>query len=275
MRWLLTVAILCPEHDVLYIQVPATGSSVVAQVLREELGGRQVPEQSIRRNGKLLVSGPHCTAPELIAHDVLSREDIDACLVIANVRNPFDRWTTYYQRRAGEEWIERSMGSLRRQLEKEVETHGLSHQEYEQRRRAIDKREQKQKRKGRLMRWVGFNTWMKYTLLRWRWTGARGSGPGLDEYAFPMLDGVDVAIRQERLNEGLNRVLEIAGVEMQAELPENNTTRGKKPYMEYYTWTTRALAEQMIAPQMERFGYDFEGPADDRSTIVLSEKLES
>jgi hypothetical protein len=269
------VAILCPEHDVLYIQVPATGSSVVAQVLREELGGRQVPEQSIRRNGKLLVSGPHCTAPELIAHDVLSREDINACLVIANVRNPFDRWTTYYQRRAGEEWIERSMGSLRRQLEKEVETHGLSHQEYEQRRRAIDKREQKQKRKGRLMRWVGFNTWMKYTLLRWRWSGARGSGPGLDEYAFPMLDGVDIAIRQERLNEGLNRVLEIAGVEMWAELPENNTTRGKKPYMEYYTWTTRALAEQMIAPQMERFGYDFEGPADDRSTIVLSEKLES
>lgn len=269
------MAILCPEHDLLYIQVPATGSSVVAKALRDECGGKQVPKQSIRRNGQLVVSGPHCTVPELVGHGVLSRDDISSCLVVANVRNPFDRWVTYYQRRTGEQWVEYSMRSLRRQLEQEGDTYGLSKEEYEQRRQAIDEREQKQKRKGRLMRWVGFNTWMKYTLLRWRWTGVRGKSPGLGEYAFPMLSGVDVAIRQEWLNEGVNRVLEVAGVGAQIELPERNTTSGKKPYTEYYSWATRALAEQMIAPQMVRFGYDFEGPAENREMIVLSEKLES
>ena len=124
------MAILCSEHDLLYIQVPATGSSVVAQVLRDELGGEQVPERSIRRNGQVVVSGPHCTVPELVAHDVLTREEIDSCLVVATVRNPFDRWATYYQRRAGEDWIEYSMGSLRRQLEREHDAYGLSDEEY-------------------------------------------------------------------------------------------------------------------------------------------------
>jgi len=76
------VAILCRGHDLLYTQVPATGSSVVAKVLREELGGEQVPEQSIRRNGQMVVPGPHCTVPELIAHDVLSRDNIGSCLVV-------------------------------------------------------------------------------------------------------------------------------------------------------------------------------------------------
>lgn len=265
------MAILCREHNLLYIQVPATGSSVVAQVLREELEGEQVPAQSIRQNGQVVVSGPHCTVPELVTHGVLSRGDIGSCLVVANVRNPFDRWTTYYQRRAGEEWIERSMGSLRRQLEQEREAYELSDEEYAQRQEAIDERERRQKRKGRLMRWVGFNTWMKYTLLRWRW----GSSQDLDEYAFPMLSGVDVAIRQEQLNEGLNRILEIAEVGAQVELPEKNKTSGKRPYTEYYSRSTRMLAEYMLAPQLETFGYDPQGPVDDRSVIFLEGEVES
>ena len=121
------------------------------------------------------------------------------------------------------------------------------------------------------MRWFGFNTWMKYTLLRWRWNEGRSLG----EYAFPMLSGVDVAIRQEQLNEGLNRVLEVARVGAQVELPKKNKTSGKKPYTEYYSWSTRMLAERMIAPQMERFGYDFEGALDDKDVIFLEEELGS
>jgi hypothetical protein len=55
------MATLCREHDLLYIPVPATGSSVVAQVFWEEFGGEQVPEQSIWRDGQMVVSGSHCT----------------------------------------------------------------------------------------------------------------------------------------------------------------------------------------------------------------------
>ena len=37
-----------------------------------------------------------------------------------------------------------------------------------------------------------------------------------------MLGGVDVAIRQEHLNEGVNRVLKIAGVDERVRLPEKH-----------------------------------------------------
>jgi hypothetical protein len=43
------MAILCREHDLLYIQVPATGSSVVALALQNQLGGERVPTQPVRR----------------------------------------------------------------------------------------------------------------------------------------------------------------------------------------------------------------------------------
>lgn len=263
------MAILCREHDLLYIRVPATGSSVVARALQEKLGGEPVPERPVRRNGDTVVSKTHCTVSELITHGVLSRECVDRCLVVANVRNPFDRWTTYYQRRAGGDWIEYSAGVLRRKLEREREE--ISSEEYDRRREAIDRREQEQKRKGRLMRRVGFNAWMMFTLLRWRWTGRQDTGRELQGYAFPMLGGVDVAIRQERLNEGLNQVLKTAGVDTRVELPEKNKTSGKKPRSEYYSWSTRALVEWMIGPQMKKFGYGFEGTADARKAIFLNE----
>lgn len=260
------MAVLCPKHDLLYIRVPSTGSSVVANVLVEELEGEKLLKQDIQRDGQTVVPRTHCTVSELVEHGVLSPDLIDSSFVVANVRNPFDRWTTYYQRRVGEEWLESSSEVKRNKLERNRDAGELSDEEYEQRKKDIEQREQQQKRKGRLMRWAGFNNWVKYTLLRWKMgTNSRGLG----EYAFPMLSGVDVAIRQERLNEGLNQLLDAADAGIHLELPESNTTSGKKPYTDYYSWTTRALVERMIGPQMEKFGYDFEGPTDDRSVIFL------
>lgn len=261
------MAILCREHDLLYIRVPATGSSVVARALQEEVGGEPVPERPVRQNGDTVVSKTHCTVSELVTHGVLSRECVDRCLVVANVRNPFDRWTTYYQRRAGGDWIEYSAGVQRRQLARRREK--LTDEEYERKRRAINQREQEQKRKGRLMRWLGFNAWMTYTLVRWWWKG-KSRGQELSKYAFPMLGGVDVAIRQEHLNEGVNRVLEIAGVDERVRLPEKNMTSGKQPYTEYYAWSSRALVESMLGSEMRHFGYGFPGPAGDEPVVFLN-----
>jgi hypothetical protein len=264
------MAILCPEHDLLYIRVPATGSSVVARILEEELGGISVTEQALREEGRIAVPRTHVTVPELVDGDILSRDVLGSCLVVANVRNPFDRWTTYYQRRAGDDWIDYSFGVRKRQIERDREHLHLSAGEYERRQRTLEERKQEQKRKGRRMRWVGFNNWMKYTLLRWWWKRGRSNGRGLSEYAFPMLSGVDVAIRQEQLNKGVNRVLEIAGADEQVELPEKNKTSGKKPYTEYYAWSTRVLAENMFASEMKRFGYGFSGPVDDEPVVSLN-----
>lgn len=262
------MAILCPEHDLLYIRVPATGSSVVTRVLKEELGGISVTERALRKEGEITVPRTHVTVPELLEEGVLSQDEVNSCLVVANVRNPFDRWATYYQRRAGEDWLDYSFGVRRRQIERDRERLDLSSEEYERRQRNLEERRREQKRRGQLMRWVGFNNWMTYTLLRWWWTEG-GANRKLREYAFPMLDGVDVAIRQEQLNEGLNRVLEIAGAGTRVELPEKNTTSGKKPYTEYYSWPTRSLAETLLGNEMEVLGYRFEGLPNSDSLVDL------
>ncbi len=119
------------------------------------------------------------------------------------------------------------------------------------------------------MRWVGFNAWMTYTLVRWWWKG-KSRGQELSKYAFPMLGGVDVAIRQEHLNEGVNRVLEIAGVDERVRLPEKNMTSAKQPYTEYYAWSSRALVESMLGSEMRHFGYGFPGPVGDEPVVFLN-----
>ena len=178
--------------------------------LQEELGNQTVPVQPVRHDVHTIVSDPHCTVPSLTEGDVLSQEYLAPCLFVANVQNSFDRWPTYYQRRVGEEWVEYSAGTQRRRLDREREALNISEAEYERRRRSIKDWEQVQKRKGRKMRRVGFNGWMTYTLLRWWKNSVLDPNRPLIEYAFPMLTGVDVAIRQERLGDGLNRVLELA-----------------------------------------------------------------
>ena len=263
------MAILCPEHDLLYIQVPATGSSVVARTLKEELDGTPVPEQPIRKDdGGILVHRTHCTVPDLLEYDVLSQETVDSCLVFANVRNPFDRWTTYYQRRVGGEWVEYSIDVRRRQLDRDRERFEWSDEEYERRLRHLEQRKRVQERKGYLMRSIGFGGWMKYTLLRWWWNDVWGRGRGIRENTFPMLEGVDIAIRQEQLNEGLNRVLDVAEVDRRVTLPEKNKTSGKKPYPEYYSWSTRKAANLLIGSRAKYFGYHFEGVDEDGEPIV-------
>lgn len=107
------------------------------------------------------------------------------------------------------------------------------------------------------MRSVGFNVWMKYTLLRWWWNEVWVGGCGIQEYTFPMLEGVEVAIRQEQLNEGLNRVLDVVGAEQSVTLPEKNKTSGKRPYYEYYYWSTRKVANIVIGDVIKKLGYNF------------------
>lgn len=64
---------------------------------------------------------------------MLSQEEIDACVVFANVLEPFDRWTTYYQRRVSGERIEYSTDGLRRQLKRDCYAHRLSEDVHERR----------------------------------------------------------------------------------------------------------------------------------------------
>ena len=265
------MAIICRDHKLLFVMVPGTGCSVVGNALQEELDGTFFPEQPLRRDGRADIGRKHNTVPELLENDLLSEEERNEYLVFASVRNPFDRWVTYYQRYEGD-WLEYYEGVSRRRIEREQENLDLSDDEIQRRWDQHEWRFQKLRRRQRIIRWLGFNTWMMGTLLRWAWNRDKGGRGDISRYAFPMLDGVDAVIRQERLNEGLTQILEHAGVDQQIDLPRRNATSGKKPYPEYYLWPTRMLAEAMLGDEMDALGYEFEGVVDDQSVVWLSDQ---
>lgn len=261
------MAIICREHRLLFIMVPGTGCSVVGRALREKLSGSFLPEEPISRDG-YRVQRKHNTLPELIEYDLLSKEELEKYCVFASVRNPFDRWVTYYQRYEGE-WVDYYEGVVRRRIDGKREN--LSDEEVERRFERLEARMNKLRRRQRIIRALGFNAWMMGTFLRWALDGSNGKVGGIARYAFPMLEGVDLAIRQERLNEGLNRILEIAGVDCQIDLPKKNTTSGKKPYAEYYAWPTREFGKLLLGEEMDELEYEFEGPTNDNALVRIGE----
>lgn len=267
------MAIICRKHKLLFIMVPGTGCSVVGKALQEQLGGTFLPEQPLRRNGHTVVSRKHNTVPELTEHGLLSEEERRDYLIFASVRNPFDRWVTYYQRYEGD-WLDYYEGVSRRQIERDRETLDLSDEEVERRRKQHERRFRKLRRRQQIIGALGFNVWMTGTLIRWALDSEKGTRGDISRYAFPMLDGVDLAIRQERLNDGLNRVLEIAEVDCRINLPKKNETSGKKTYTEYYSWTTRKIGEILLGQQMDKFGYEFNEVSEEDPIVKINrEKL--
>lgn len=264
------MAIICREHKLLFIMVPGTGCSTVGKALQNKLGGTFLPERSFSRNGHR-VNRKHNTVSELIKHGLITEEEHEEYLVFASIRNPFDRWVTYYQRYEGD-WLDYYKKFSRRQVDREKRSFNLSDEEVKQRLEQREARLQKLRRRQRIIRALGFNVWMAGTLLRWALGSDKGGRGDISRYAFPMLNGVDIAIRQERLSEGLNRVLEIAGVDRRVDLPKRNTTSGKKSHTEYYTWTTRRIGEFLLGDEMNTLGYEFEGPTDENSLVHLRDE---
>jgi hypothetical protein len=252
--------------------VPGTGCSVVGTILREQLGGEWLPAPNDFSGGQVAGKHKHNTVPELLDQGFMSPGECGEYLVFAAVRNPFSRWVTYYQRYAGD-WIDEYFEFKIRQLEREREKFDFSEREYQKRVRQIQREKRKKQRRKYVIRALGFNTWMKITLLRWYMNGKNSSDTSpLESYAFPMLSGVDVVIRQEQLDEGLNGVLREAGIHENVSLPRKNATPGKKPYTEYYSYTTRRLAEYLLGETPARFGYEFEGMTGEEAMLWLSDE---
>lgn len=83
------MAIICREHRILYIQVPGTGCSVVGQLLVDEFDGQELGR---KRND----------VSEIVRKGLCSPDEMREYLVLANIRKPFDRLVTYYQRFRGD-----------------------------------------------------------------------------------------------------------------------------------------------------------------------------
>ncbi len=242
------MAILCKELSLLYVQVPATGCSVVGQVLKRQFGGEDVGRK-------------HDDVPRMVASGVLSSSDVERLLVVANVRNPFDRLVTYYQRLNGA-WIDDYFAFRRRDLERRRQREGLSEAEVERARQQILREEERKRRRVRIIQRMGFNTWVAGSAIRWRLRDRTSDTTRPHPYLhhlFPMLDHVQVVLRQEQLETDFNALLNRLGVEVPVSIPRKNLTPGKKPYTAYYNPLTRRLIEHLYRDDLALMGYRFDG----------------
>lgn len=253
------MALLSRSRDLLYIQVPATGCSVVGKFLQENLGLR-------------LVGRKHCGIPELLAHRLLSESELNQMLVAANIRNPFDRFVTYYQRLVGD-WTTEYFSWADRAKKRMYETGQIDKSEYRAAMNQLDVERQRKRRRGRLIRVMGFNMWVVVTAVR-ACSPVSNNRLSLAELAFPMLEGVDIVFRQERLQEAIKELLGLIGEGSLVDetIEKKNLTHGKGPYVQYYNRFTRVFLERLLRLDLARFGYGFHGPTDSYAMKPITKK---
>ena len=83
----------------------------------------------------------------------------------------------------------------------------------------------------------------------------RRLSPDRQTILFPMLNGVDVALRYETLEKGLNYLLSLVGADSEIRLPKKNVTPGKKDYVTYYSRLSRTYVQVVFRKELQAFGY--------------------
>ena len=258
------MAVLCRDHNLLFIMVPGTGCSVIGGVLRECLGGEWLPEKDLFEGPRLKIAHKHCTVPQLLEHGQLTHAELNDLTVFATVRNPFDRFVTEYQRLVGG-WTEQSLAHQEKWRNAKPE-----HQAYHAR------RVKRTNRRVALAKALGFDGWLAGKLAKWRfetrWMPRDERHERLMRLTYPLTEGVSTFIRYEALEDDLNRVLTEAGVTSPVQLPHHNKTPGKAPYPSYYSVFSQKLVERILQRELEAFGYVF-AASDDAAMQGASQAL--
>jgi len=248
------MAIICREHRLLFIMVPGTGCSAVANALVRQVAGQWLPESDLVVGTRKVLNRKHNSIDDLLRFELITPGELHNHLTFATIRNPFDSLVTQYERLTGE-WMERYI-TERWIPYMSGEPPELVAQLMQRKRDDIAE-----------ARRLGFEGWLR-RLLQTRTLLARASAwakgvrrrrrVGRRIYLpYPMIDGVRELIRYERLEDDLNRLLRQAGVNRVVEVPRMNVTPGKRPYTEYYSERSRRLVEARLGKELQRFGYRF------------------
>jgi hypothetical protein len=250
------MAILCKDHKLLFIMVPATGCSALGSVLLKQLGGVWLPESDLKRGTKNVLLRKHNSLNDLLEHGVITRDELRDYTTFATIRNPFDRLASEYERLSGE-WMEAVMSG-------KIKTNWIGAASDQTRAdiRRRKEREIERAREGGFEKWVHRRVtsrrFDRLALAACKAAVTRRRLRGYISKPFPLIEGVSRLIRYERLNDDFNDVLREAGVETRLDIPHNNATPGKKPYQEYYSPSTRRLVERYWGREMKEYGYVFE-----------------
>jgi len=227
------MAIICRDYNLLFIMTPRTACTAVGELLCEHYGGQFLPAENILDSrGRILVEKKHSTLSQLIQHKALTAEEAKSLLKIAAVRNPFDSLVSLYVKKRSKyqpllsdsaSWVNRRPRYAADM--KYCQTHS-------------------------------FNQWILKACSRKvikRLLGFRASF--FSEY----VQGVDVILRYERIEEDLKVVFNESGITWKASIPTVNRTeeRTDRDYRSYYSRLTALVVGFACSYDLKTYGYQF------------------
>jgi hypothetical protein len=225
----------------LFIQAPRTGCTAIAKLLFERFGGEQLPSEDILNDdGTFKVPRKHCTLAQVVDARLIDEREANTLCTFTSVRNPFDSLASMYVKKREKyqplladkaSWIHRVPGY-------------------------VDDME--------FCRTHTFEEWLNrhYAVSRAdRWLGRRQRS-----LSAKYTRGVKCVLRFERLQQDFEQVMRSVGIREDVKIPKFNATPTRKAsYQSYYTPTARKLVEYVFKPDLERYGYSFDGLDETRA----------
>lgn len=233
------MAVLCRALGLLFVLNPATGSTAIARLLVDRFGGEWLPAQ----DGPV-VPRKHSTLAELLAAGLLSPDARSKLCVATTVRNPYDRLVSIHAKRRG------------------IPDEQLARPDFYMNRQSGGERAEE-------VRWIrdhDFRAWIRRRFVRnWALRTLLGRPPSVYER---YVEGVDVVMRYERLQQDFDALIRRLGAEP-VPIPRVNVSRERirRDYREEYDRVSRLLVRIGQRRDLERFGYGFDaaGPGPDSS----------
>ena len=227
------MAILCRNHNLLFIMTPRTGCTAIGEMLCNELGGEYLPAEDILNDeGNIVVQKKHSTVRQLLDCDLLDRATCDSLLKFTAVRNPFDSFVSLYVKKSSrsEELLGDPESFVHRMPQYKEDVYYCATHSFDE--------------------WIA----NRFAVSRLERLFRKGRRSLFDRYT----EGVDCVMRFENLQEDFDRLLHQAGVGKKLDIPRiNPTTSRNDNYREYYSPESRAIIEYAFASDLKKYGYAF------------------
>lgn len=229
------MAIICSRYRLLFIQAPRTGCTAIEKLLVDHFGGESLPSDDILGDeGFVRVGRKHCTIRQLLREGLIPPDYQDRYTTVTTVRNPFDSLVSFYVKKREtyqerlkdpDSWIHRVRGYVED------------------------------------MEYCRTHTFEQWLFKRYQ-VGPlnRLLGRGHRSLSGRYTDGVSKVMRFERLQEDFTAMMWELGIEGDVTIPNVNATRQRRnSYQQYYTPEARRLVEYVFKPELDRYGYTFDG----------------
>jgi hypothetical protein len=239
------MAVVCSKLRLLFVQAPRTGCTAIEKVLMERFDGEFLPAEDILGpDGFIRVGRKHCSIPQLVAEKLLADDYRDRFTTVTTVRNPYDSLVSLYVKKREkyqdrladpDSWVHKVRGYV---------------QDME------------------FCRNHSFEEWLlkRYNVGRLDTLLGRGRKSLYGRYTA----GVSVVMKFERLQEDFESVMRGLGATGDVTIPRFNATQQRSAdYQSYYTPRARRIVEHVFRPDLERYGYTFEGLRHGAGTPAL------